>query len=264
MITFGAHIPFPKLVHRIRALLIDAPVVDTGEWQAIVNSDIPQSRTLELEDVSFKFNIPNTIEELRESVKPNLPWADLHFAERISGIPYNPPPSHVHWPFAVNGNDAHRSDEKFSHTYPERMWPKYKGQGDELEHRMGIRFPYGDLSDVVRLLQNRPMTRQAYLPIWFPEDTGAVQGQRVPCTIGYHFMIRDDQLKCVYYIRSCDFIRHFRDDVYLASRLTQGIAAVLRVTPGQLVMHISSLHVFEADRRRLVSAQALELKQDGQ
>src|SRR5690606_30257924 len=138
MISFGAHIPFNKLVHRIRALLIDAPVVDTGEWQAIVNPEMPQSRTIEVEDVSFTFNIPDSVEVLREHVKPNLPWADLHFAERVSGVPYNPPPSHVHWPFAVNANDAHRSDEKFSHTYPERMWPKFvwpefKGQDTHME-----------------------------------------------------------------------------------------------------------------------------------
>jgi hypothetical protein len=58
-----------------------------------------------------------------------------------------------------------------------------------------------------------PFTRQAFLPIWYPEDTGSVHGERVPCTIGYHFIRRGDWVHVVYYIRSCDFFRHFRDDI---------------------------------------------------
>ena len=30
--------------------------------------------------------------------------------------------------------------------------------------------------DVIDLLEREPFTRQAYLPIWFPEDTGAFHG----------------------------------------------------------------------------------------
>ena len=113
----------------------------------------------------------------------------------------------------------------------------------------GIRFTYGDLQDVVELLQMSPLTRQAYLPVWFPEDTGAHHGERVPCTLGYHFIIRGGALHIIYYIRSCDFLRHFRDDVYMAARLAlwvyDRVGAALKM--GNLTMHITSLHVFEAD-----------------
>jgi thymidylate synthase len=76
---------------------------------------------------------------------------------------------------------------------------------------------------VIDLLRDRPTTRQAFIPIWFPEDTGAHHGERVPCTLGYHLMARDGRLKIVYYMRSCDFLRHFRDDVYMAGRLCQWV-----------------------------------------
>ena len=66
---------------------------------------------------------------------------------------------------------------------------------------------YGDLDDVVTLLTNDPLTRQAFLPMWFPEDTGVVHGTRVPCSLGYHFMQRDGRLSITYYIRSCDIVR---------------------------------------------------------
>ena len=224
-----------------------APLVEVGEWQSL-KGDIPQARTRELTDVILEWQIPNSVPVLQQEVKPNLPWAEEHFGERVSGIPFNPPPSHVRWPFAQKSNDQHRKDEQFSHTYPERFWPRRAALSPRSEH-LGIRYRYGDLDDVVNLLQRSPFTRQAYLPVWFPEDTGAHHGERVPCTLGYHFLRRGAHLSCRYFIRSCDFLRHFRDDVYMAARLTQWIANELEgVQPGYLNMHIGSLHIFEGEQ----------------
>lgn len=241
---------FRDVYLNIAGLLTEAPIVDVGEWQAI-RGDIPQGKTIEIEDVTLTLEIPETVEELQDEVNPNLPWAEEHFQERVSGIPYNPPPSHVRWPFAQAGNAVHISDEKFSHTYPERFWPKFAGVNGQWHSNFGLRYPYGDLEDVVQLLKRNPYTRQAYLPVWFPEDTGAVDGQRVPCTLGYHFLVREGKLKIVYYIRSCDFFRHFNDDVYMACRLGQWMATALNVEVGRLVMHISSMHIFSVERERV-------------
>lgn len=240
--------PFDDVIEFFTNQLLHAPVVDVGEWQSIQNDQIPQAKTIEVEDVSFKIDIPQTVAGLQEVIQPNLPWAEDHFQERVSGIPHNPPPSAAYWPFVQRGHQDFTSDREFSHTYPERMWPKFAGG---LYSMTGIRYAYGDLNDVVKLLKERPGTRQAYLPIWFPEDTGAVEGQRVPCTLGYHFLVRNGTLKVVYYIRSCDFYRHFRDDVYMAARLGQWVGQEIGVRVDSLVMHISSLHVFEPERGRL-------------
>lgn len=245
---------FEEVVRYIRRRLIEAEVIDTGEWQAIQRA--PQSLMAEIEDISFTIDIPCSIAAWESDIKPNQPWAEDHFQERVSGQPLNPPPSSAWWPFASNNNQRFKAEEKFSHTYPERLWPKYvsdeqiKENGGTVRH--GIRFPYGDLADVVKLLKERPGTRQAYIPIWFPEDGAAsLLNERVPCTLGYHLMRRHDLLKIVYYIRSCDFLRHFRDDVYMAGRLCQWVADQIDVPPGRLVMHISSMHVFKADINRL-------------
>jgi thymidylate synthase len=118
-------------------------------------------------------------------------------------------------------------------------------------HR-GIRYQYGDLNDVVEQLRRDESTRQAYLPIFFPEDTGAVHGGRVPCTLGYLFVMRYGFLHCTYYIRSCDFFRHFRDDVYLACRLTLWMTDQLNSgTPGVLNMHIANLHCWKSELEML-------------
>lgn len=237
---------FESAVKRIRYMLVRAPIIDTGEWQAIQGG--PQSRMAEVEDISLEIYIPASINGLQLDIRPNLPWAEDHFLERVSGVPWNPPPSSAYWPFAMNNNAKFKADEKFSHTYPERLWPNRIAES----HPQGIRFPYGCLQNVIDLLKTRPRTRQAYIPIWFPEDGWAAEhGARVPCTLGYHVMQRAGELKIVYYIRSCDFLRHFRDDAYMAARLCQWIADQIDVVPGRLVMHISSMHVFESDVSRL-------------
>lgn len=250
------------------ALLRTTPF-HTGEVHAQDTSQNPQAATYELEDVRVLVDVPDNIVEWREEMKPNLPWADEHFAERVGGVPLNPAPSHERWPFARANNEAHTdAKEQFSHTYPERFWPKYAGDYWSRYHMPahGIRYQYGDLRDVVEILNRNPMSRQAYLPIWFPEDLHAAGGmihpQRVPCTIGYHFMFRDGRLNCWYTMRSCDFVRYLRDDLYMAGRLMMWICDELNerldrepgrmgdygmFQPGALRLTISSLHAFVGD-----------------
>ena len=236
-------------------IMLDEGLPVETHWQAM--RDVPQNKTVELHDFTWRYNMPKTFVDADIEINPTRPWAEDHFQERVSRIPHNPPPSAAYW--AKKGVDEHRDEQgRFSHTYPERFWPKH-ANFVESEPHWGIRYPYGDLDDVVSLLAREPYTRQSYLPVWFPEDTGAVPGERVPCTLGYHFILRGGQLHCFYPIRSCDLLRHFRNDVYMAVRLTQWILEELKkqsrnstfdwhgVTPGILTMHMVSLHVFEAD-----------------
>jgi len=238
-------------------------IVEVGEWQSLQRSDHPMTKTLELEDVSFEWiDIPRTKLELQAAVEPNMPWAEDHFQERIAGKPLNPGEQYKNWPWYKQGVEDHKSQGQFSHTYMERYWagsevaPDFKQfyeKDGRLDLHHGLRFPYGNLSNLISLLMTRPYTRQAYLPVWFPEDLYAsdVKGERVPCTLGYHFLRRGDVLKVVYYMRSCDWYRYFRDDVYLTCRLLQHIARVVGATELKLVMHISSLHIFEPEIDRL-------------
>lgn len=259
--------------HQYRTLcaeMLDAPVIRTGRWQSIDVSS-PLMATHEILDETIRLHIPDTIDQLQEDLSPtvNLPWAEEHFSERVGGVPLNPPPSNERWPWARHNKrfqEEGQSQKPFSHSYPERMWSRYTGDyiyesltdiAGRRQERMGVRFRYGDLQDVVDLLVREPLTRQAYLPIWFPEDTGVVHGERVPCTLGYHFMTRHGQMSCRYYMRSCDLIRHFSDDVYMAARLTQWVVdAVNRrvvdaIRPSHLLMHITSLHAFVGDEYKL-------------
>lgn len=247
--------------------------VDVGEWQGLNVKGDPNKVTWEIREAILQLGMPDTIEGAQQAISPNLPWAEDHFQERVGRKPLNPPPSNAWWPFAQNGHAEHTDGEgKFSHTYPERFWPKFAGMAEEhfMVSHGGIRFGYGDLDDVVWRLIKSPMTRQAYLPVWFPEDTGAPEGERVPCTIGYHFMIREGRLHVSYTIRACDFMRHFRDDVYMAIRLGQWVRDQLpyrgegdlpNLKMGELTMHIGSFHIFAGDRP-MVKHLAMEYVRD--
>lgn len=253
----------------LRTVLTEVKPFDVGEWQSI-HTSMPMH---ELRNVSLSMPIGDTAIGLATRVGARLPWAEDHFQERVGGEPLNPSPSEAWWPFAKKKsgetNPDHKSEgEAFSHTYPERIWPKMANGGVdtrssvegvwETNYHHGIRFEYGDLGDVVKQLADTPFTRQAFLPIWFPEDTGAVHGKRVPCTLGYHFAIRDGKLDITYYMRSTDLLRHFQDDIYMAGRLAQWVAEEInkikgtetednKLRAGELIFHTANLHIFAQD-----------------
>lgn len=262
----GENTEFRVFYNFLLSDLNDRPATNRMEWQKLNVSGSVVHLMHERLNVTVRFAVPLSMEKAADEIHPDLPWAEQHFQERVSGVPHNPPPSVSQWPHHHGNPMAHADGGVFDHTYPERMWPKHAGAGgagystDSLGQK-GIRFRYGDLNDVVHLLDEKIMTRQAYLPIWFPEDTGVAMGQRVPCSLGYHFQYNPEtnRLDMTYMIRSCDLIRHFRNDVYMAVRLQQWVADQLfdpeeeDLQPGVLVMHIMNLHAMVGDLRNAYS-----------
>lgn len=267
---------FTSARNLLRDQLLDSSyLVHAPHWQGIDVSTKPEMAMREIMGWSFSVGL-RCIEDLdywRTDIAPNLPWADDHFAERVGGIPLNPGEQWKHWPYGNSADKFRTHAGKFDHTYQERLWPKYAGQLDNngraaiapemMQPMFGIRFTYGDLHDLVDHLARDPLSRQAYLPIWFPED-GNPSAKRKPCTLGYHFLMRHDYLHTTYYIRSCDFVRHYSDDVYLAVRLAMWLLDRLRenddqwhrVKLGMFTMHIVSLHCFVNDMRGLEDARS--------
>lgn len=243
-------------------------IKDVDKWQGIKS----QAKMFEVNNVYFRACMPQSIFALQEQVKPDLPWAEDHFQERVCGEPLNPGEQYKNWPgyknVAFNDKNFRNVGEKFTHTYMERYWPTHAGNmlnhqdADNHANRIhGIRYEYGDLNDVFYLLKREPFTRQAYLPVWFPEDTGVLHHGRVPCSIGYHFMRDGDDFHIHYLIRACDYIRHFRNDIYLTVRLAQWVLDKLKnpkenveykkwegVGVGIFTMDIIHFHVFEAEK----------------
>lgn len=226
-----------KIVKRLRDKLVnDGVVIKTKSWQGTRQPPA----MVELLHISEKIQMLEDPRSISEAVNAKQPWANIHFAERVGGVPMNPDPSHTMW--ASSTNDFLSDDTKFSHTYSERLWSK--------DLHTGIRFDIADLNTLVELLVKEPDTRQAYLPMFFPEDlTAAVQGERVPCSLGWHFIIRDNKLNVFYPMRSCDAMRHLQNDLYFANKLAIWVANKTKLNVGLGTLHFvaTSLHCFEQD-----------------
>ena len=253
--------------------------VKPTRWQGVDVSTNPAAKMREDLHVSMQFDMAGeALNFYSMAIQPNMPWADNHFMERVCGYPINPGIEWANWSHGVNAEKSLDHHGMFNHNYMERYWPRHAGYlfktrdsttfllssqrvpADSMPVRRGLRHEYGDLGGLVRDLANEPDTRQAYLPVWFPEDTGDAHKGRKPCTLGYHFIMRKGRLDVTYYLRSCDLANHFRDDVYLTVRLLLWVLDECRklnpevwnsVQPGKFTMHITSLHMFVNDYRKV-------------
>lgn len=235
----------------IRVLLNSAKVVETTMWQGVPHdSKIIDPRVKhKMVEVCNAFLVMR-METLEPSVYSDTgadwPWAGQHFRERLDG-PSNPGETYKYWPYATDYTDYLNGEGKFSHTYQERFWPL---------RSTGYRYEAGNWEDVKQRLSSDPTTRQCFLTIWHPEDQSN-NDVRVPCTIGYWFKINGDRLDLTYLIRSCDALRHFRNDVYMAQMLAMEMVCHLNINGfpelrlGNLSMWIGSFHCFESDKYEL-------------
>lgn len=251
--------------------------VKPTRWQGVDVSANPAAKMREDLHVSMQFDMAGeALNFYAMAIQPNMPWADNHFMERVCGYPINPGIEWANWSHGVNAEKSLDHHGMFNHNYMERYWPRHAGYlfatktpkefqyaeaytpAESMPVHRGLRHEYGDLGGLVRDLANEPDTRQAYLPVWFPEDTGDAHKGRKPCTLGYHFIMRKGRLDVTYYLRSCDLANHFRDDVYLTVRLLLWVLDECRklnpevwndVKPGKFTMHITSLHMFVNDYR---------------
>lgn len=267
---------FKETRSHLLAWMREAPVVKTERWQGVpVNTD-----TRELRNVVFDvalFGIEN-LDHWRGDVAPNLPWADAHFKERVGGEPLNPGEEWKNWPWGQSADKFRATNQRFNHTYAERLWPKFMRRTPDgklpARTKSDIRaYPekdprpfyiaghhVGDLQNLVELLVQEPHTRQAWIPLFFPSETGFGDGGRKMCSLGYHFLVRDNKAHVWYPLRSCDMRRHWADDCYLAVRLLLWVIDRCRersgfwrgVVPGSYAMHMTSLHIFENDHDELM------------
>lgn len=221
------------------------------DCQKRMNKDRKKWQSTEIKDFfweceNFIWTVPSPDwdkEKAIEELQPQVEWCEAHFKERIGGEPLNPPPSHTMW--NCKTSEFLSQDGKFSHTYPERFWPK------SLMPK-GIRFNTADYDTVVEVLKKDRYTRQCFLPIFFNEDlTASLENERVPCTLGYYFYYKEGYLNCNYIIRSIDVIRHLNNDLYLTFLLLQDLSQKLDMRVGKIVLIAFNMHCFGNDQYTL-------------
>ncbi len=168
-----------------------------------------------------------------EDLNPTQPWADAEWEERFGGIEYSPDDLRnpgLAWKKRPDiWYEFIQCNGTFSYTYAERF---NKDQ---------------QVKSVVDALKRDPNNRQSYIAMWLPSDSCKLGKQRVPCSLGWHFMYREEALHMTYYMRSCDFATHFQNDIYLSLKLQEYVAYNVGMDRGRFTHSISSLHIYAKD-----------------
>lgn len=153
----------------------------------------------------------------------------------------------LQWAHVELGNRFHWSPAKTEHLHPKLsgivpLAPTYS-YSDRLQ----------DALQVISATLTRDLsTRRAYWPIYDRQDAlNSARDIRIPCSIGYHFMIRTigdtPHLHMTYLQRSCDFNNFWLTDVWLARQFQKKLCDTLQIPDikiGYFTHFILSLHSF--------------------
>lgn len=179
----------------------------------------------EMLDFIFKEDAPR-IEE----------YCRVEFEDRINRERLNPGNSYLIRLDLWQQFMARSKEGKFDYTYSERM-----NDWRQLDH-------------AIAALKEDINSRRAMVMIFKPEDTCSSAGfaTRIPCSISYQFLIRNNRLIVVYYTRSNDYFNHFAIDIWLAAELQVYMVSELsglypELKPGQLEYFAGSLHAYHDD-----------------
>ena len=158
--------------------------------------------------------------------------------DRTTGAALNPGESYKirqdMWQKFMVNDETH-----FDYTYSERMWNK--------------------IGRIIKTLAEDKHSRQAVLQIFEPEDLEKTGGDtRIPCSVDYNFMIRNDRLHLIYHMRSNDYFGHFPIDIWLAAELMKYVADILKeqvyseLKYGPVIYFANSLHAYDWDLKKVV------------
>ena len=179
--------------------------------------------TKELQGYSYSILKFDDMEDMKGL---NLNWALTDFGERLSDRIINPGEA---WRIRKDVWAEFLNENKFSYTYNERIRTQ--------------------LTPVINELKIHPTTRQAIIEIHNNIfDLQNMGGQRrLPCSMFYQFLLRDDRLDVYYIMRSCDFLTHWVYDVWHAITLLMYVSHQVGVDHGKFMHYITSLHCYKKD-----------------
>lgn len=157
----------------------------------------------------------------------HVDWVKQEWADRVNGD-LNPGSAWRHrrelWRPLME--DRVKGPPSFSYTYSERMGGSH-------------------ITRIIEELKQRPHSRQLWLPVWYTQDERRRGQRRVPCSLGYYFLFRNDALNMTYVMRSCDMDTHFPNDICLATMLLDYVAEEVGMEMGTFTHDIFSFHVYE-------------------
>lgn len=188
--------------------------------------DDPDFMTLELMGYGYCLQEWPDLEDLLVHMKMDINWIHEEVKERLDLSLSNKNPGYA-WMLREKFWKPYIRNGSLSYSYPERWHAQ---------------IPY-----IIKELKARPNTRQAILS--FYESTRDMMNwgglDRVPCSLTYQFIIRNDKLNLIYSQRSCDYTLFYASDVYTSVKLLEYIADAVGVGVGSFYHNIGSLHCFK-------------------
>jgi thymidylate synthase len=111
--------------------------------------------------------------------------------------------------------------------------------------------PPGDqVENLLRLLRARPQSRRAVLQLFDAKDLRRAVGD-VPCTCTLQFLVREDALDVIAYMRSNDAVKGLTHDVFCFTMLQELVARTLNLRLGRYCHMVGSLHLYTGDRAQV-------------
>lgn len=220
-----------------RELKVSGITVDINHYQ---NKKLEGEERLTKELMGVSFTISKPLQKRKEMLDFLFKdqsdrienYCIQEFKDRISKVPLNPGNSYLirkdMWQKFMVDNE-----QKFDYTYSERMYDK--------------------LETIVKVLNEDRHSRQAILQIFNPEDLFKAGGDtRIPCSLDFQFLIRNNRLYLIYHMRSNDYFGHHAIDIWLASELIQYMVNQLKeiyptIKTGSLIYFCGSFHAYKWD-----------------
>ena len=116
-------------------------------------------------------------------------------------------------------------------------------------HRLASNvFGWHELDLALEVLVKKPKSRQVVCSLWKPYDLNA--GRRgnvndIPCTIAWQFILRDDGLHMINFMRSSDAWLGLPYDTWVNTMVLRYLAKELHTQPATYTHVAGSLHVYE-------------------
>jgi thymidylate synthase len=122
----------------------------------------------------------------------------------------------------------------------------FGGYGPRLFKRWkGVR----QFDNLINILKKRPTTRQAVLQLFDSRDL-AKPHKDIPCTCTLQFLVREDKLHLIVYMRSNDVIKGLPHDIFCFTMLQEIAARTLEVELGTYKHCVGSLHLYDVDQEK--------------
>lgn len=136
--------------------------------------------------------------------------------------------------------------------------PAYEreGEGDEVHGGYGPRLinwnGVNQISSVIETLRLKPSSRRAVIQLFDHDD---LQGtyKDVPCTCTLQFLIRNNEMQLISYMRSNDVYLGLPHDIFSFTMLQELVACSLDLSVGRYVHFVGSLHLYERDRSKAMA-----------